>query len=94
MRPADAAKQLQYAVASQSDDYQVKHWEATAYNDVFADVVERGELDDVMTVVETLGNEFTEESCPSVDRARVVADDVLTQNGRMMTDGGPDAEDD
>ena len=94
MRPADAAKQLQYAVASQTDDYQVKHWEAHAYNDVFADVVEQGELDDVMAVVETLGGEFTEESRPSVDRARVVADDVLTENGRMLTDGGPDAEDD
>ncbi|WP_231751468.1 hypothetical protein [Halogeometricum sp. CBA1124] len=43
MRPADAARQLQYAVASQTNtyDYEVSHWEAHAYEDVFADVIER-----------------------------------------------------
>jgi hypothetical protein len=90
MRPADAARQLQYAVASQTNtyDYEVSHWEAHAYEDVFADVIEQGELDDVMTVVETLGDEFSEESRPTVARARTVADDVLTANGRPLTDGG------
>lgn len=96
MRPADAARQLQYAVASRTDndDYQIDHWEAHAYEDVFADVLQRGELADVMNVVETLGGEFTEDSRPSPDRAQIVADDVLTANGRALTDGGPEATDD
>ncbi|ADQ66948.1 hypothetical protein GL213_06820 [Halogeometricum borinquense] len=90
MHPADAARQLQYAVASETNtyDYEVSHWEAHAYEDVFADVIEQGELSDVMAVVETLGNEFTEESRPSPARARSVADDVLKSNGRPLTDGG------
>lgn len=95
MHPADAAKQLQYSVVRRnSDDYEMNHWEAHAYEDVFADVVERGELADVMTVVETLGEEFSEDSRPSVSRAQTVADDILTENGRPLTDGGerPDDE--
>ena len=96
MHPADAARQLQYAVASRTstDDYQMDHWDARAYEDVFADVVERGELSDVMAVVESLGDEFSEESRPSPDRAQIVADNVLTSDGRALTDGGPDAADD
>ncbi|SFR58991.1 hypothetical protein [Halogeometricum limi] len=95
MHPADAARQLRYAVAKETNtyDYEVSHWEAHAYEDVFADVIERGDLSDVMSVVETLGAEFSEESRPTPDRARVVADDVLSSNGRALTDGGPREDD-
>lgn len=95
MRPADAARQLEYAVAKTStDDYAVRHWEANAYESVFADVVEQGDLADVMSVVDALSEEFSDSSRPSPDRARVVADEVLTSNGRVLTDGGPEAADD
>lgn len=90
MRPADAARQLRYATAPDAsrDDYQVTHWESHAYEDVFADVIEQGGLSDVMAVIETLGEECDEASRPSPARARAVADDVLTTDGRPLTDGG------
>jgi hypothetical protein len=89
MRPADAARQLEYAVASKRDsyDYELGHW-AHTYEDVFADVIERGELADVMAVVERLGEEFDGEGHPSPTRAQTVADSVLTAGGRPLTDGG------
>ena len=90
MHPSDAARQLRYAVASDSDtyDYEISHWEANAYEDVFADVAERGDLDDVMNVVEALGDRFVDGTRPSPAEARRVADGVLTAGGRPLTDGG------
>ena len=91
MRPSDAARQLQYAVASKADtyDYQITHWETHAYEDVFADVAERGELTDVMTVVSELGDRCVDDCHPSQAEAREIADSVLG-DGRTLTDGGDD----
>ncbi|WP_336025053.1 hypothetical protein [Halobellus salinisoli] len=90
MRPSDAARQLQYAVASQADtyDYEISYWEAHVYEDVFADVSEHGTLSDVMSVVEALGDQFVEGTRPSPADAREIADGVLTAGGRPLTDGG------
>jgi hypothetical protein len=90
MDPSDAARQLQYAVASRADtyDYEISHWEANAYEDVFAEVAERGELTDVMSVVSELGDRCVDGSRPSPAEARKIADGVLTAGGRPLTDGG------
>ncbi|MGQ4554984.1 hypothetical protein [Halobellus sp. GM3] len=90
MHPSDAARQLQYAVASKADtdDYQIGHWETHAYQDVFADVADRGELSDVMSVVEELGDRCCEGSHPTPAEAREIADGVLSAGGRPLTDGG------
>ncbi|MFA1611491.1 hypothetical protein [Halobellus rubicundus] len=90
MNPSDAARQLQYAVASQADtyDYEISHWEAHAYEDVFAEVADRGDLSDVMNVVEELGDRFVDGTRPSAAEARQIADGVLTAGGRPLTDGG------
>ncbi|SDX84733.1 hypothetical protein [Halobellus clavatus] len=90
MNPSDAARQLRYAVASDSDtyDYEISHWEANAYEDVFADVADRGDLNDVMTVVEELGDRFVDGTRPSAAEAQQIADGVLTAGGRPLTDGG------
>ena len=90
MRPSDAARQLQYAVASQADtyDYEISYWEAHAYEDVFADVSDQGSLSDLMTVVEELGSRFDDGTRPSPAEARKIADGVLTAGRRPLTDGG------
>ncbi len=90
MNPSDAARQLRYAVASQADtyDYEISHWEAHAYEDVFAEVADRGDLSDVMNVVEELGDRFVDGTRPSAAEARQIADGVLTAGGRPLTDGG------
>ncbi|MFB6251315.1 MAG: hypothetical protein ABEI27_06460 [Halobellus sp.] len=92
MHPSDAVRQLRYSVASDSEtyDYEISHWEANAYGDVFADVAEQGELDDVMSVVEELGDRFVDGTRPSAAEARQIADGVLTAGGRPLTDGGED----
>ena len=92
MHPSDAARQLQYAVAAKeaNDDYQINHWETHAYEDVFADVAERGELTDVMDVISELGDRCVGCSRPSPEEAREIADGVLTAGGRPLTDGGDD----
>ncbi|RLM57443.1 hypothetical protein DVK02_06655 [Halobellus sp. Atlit-31R] len=90
MHPSDAARQLRYAVASKTEtyDYEISHWEANAYKDVFAAVDERGDLSDVMAVVEELGDRFVDGTRPSPAEARQIADGVLTAGGRPLTDGG------
>ena len=90
MHPADAAQQLQYAVASRTDtsDYQLAHWEATAYEDVFADVAERGDLSDVMNVIEAIGDRAVDGRRPTPVEARQIADRILSPGGRPLTDGG------
>lgn len=89
MRPVDAVRQLEYAVAPSTGtyDYEICHW-ANAYEEAFAEVAERGTLADVMTVVERVGDECTEDSRPSPERVRAVADSVLAGGGRPLTDGG------
>ncbi|MFB6089707.1 MAG: hypothetical protein ABEJ97_01495 [Halobellus sp.] len=90
MNPSDAARQLRYAVASRTDtyDYEISYWEAHAYEDVFAEVADRGDLSDVMTVVEELGDRFVDGTRPSPAEARQIADGILTAGGRPLTDGG------
>jgi hypothetical protein len=90
MRPSDATRQLQYSVASRVDtsDYQLAHWEAATYEDVFADVVERGDLSDVMTVIEAIGDRAAEGRRPTEVEARRIADRILSPGGRPLTDGG------
>jgi hypothetical protein len=46
MRPSDATRQLQYAVTTQTEqyDYEISHWEANTYEEIFADVIESGDL--------------------------------------------------
>jgi hypothetical protein len=90
MRPADAVRQLEYAV--ETDDYDVGYF-ASMYEDVFADVTERGDLSDTMAVIERLGSEFTDDSRPSPSRAQTLADTVLTSGGRPLTDGGDGSAD-
>ncbi|MDQ2055090.1 MULTISPECIES: hypothetical protein [Halobellus] len=90
MNPSDAARQLRYAVASKTDtyDYEISHWETHAYEDVFAEVAQEGDLSDVMDVVEELGSRFVDGTRPSPAEARQIADGVLTAGGRPLTDGG------
>jgi hypothetical protein len=90
MHPSDAARQLQYAVASQTgtDDYEISHWEANAYEDVFAEVADRGDLTDVMSVVQALGERCADGSRPSPAEARQIADGIVTAGGRPLADGG------
>ncbi|CAJ53011.2 uncharacterized protein HQ_2904A [Haloquadratum walsbyi DSM 16790] len=90
MHPSDATRQLRYAVTTQTDqyDYAISHWEANAYEDVFADVIDSGDLSDVMSVVKRLSAEFDNGTRPSVAEARELADSVLTAGGRPLTDGG------
>ena len=92
MRPADAAQQLQYAVASRPDtsEYRLAHWEATAYEDVFADVAERGDLSDVMDVVEAIGDRAADGRQPTPAEARRIADRTLSPGGRPLTGGSDD----
>ncbi|SFG34533.1 hypothetical protein SAMN04488063_1751 [Halopelagius inordinatus] len=93
MHPADAVRQLEYAVAptTGSYDYEITHW-ADAYEDVFADVTERGDLYDVMSVIEQVSKDCSEDSRPSPEQVKVVADSVLTDGGRPLTDGGDEME--
>ncbi|WP_311172636.1 hypothetical protein [Halobellus ordinarius] len=93
MRPSDAARQLQYAVASRTDtyDYEISHWEANAYEDVFADVADRGDLTDVMSVVQELGDRFADGSRPSQAEARQIANGIVTAGGRPLADGGDES---
>lgn len=90
MRPADAAQQLRYAVASRTDtsDYELTHWEAHAYEDLFDDVADRGDLSDVMTVIEAIGDRAADERPPTAVEARRIADRTLSPGGRPLTDGG------
>jgi hypothetical protein len=90
MNPADAAQQLRYAVASRSgvSDYELDHWEAKAYEDVFADVADRGDLSDVMSVIEAIGDRTAEGRPPTAVEARQIADRTLSPGGRPLTDGG------
>jgi len=90
MRPADAAKQLQYAVASRTDtsDYRLAHWETAAYEDVFADVAKRGDRSDVMRVIEAIGDRAVDGRRPTPAEARRIADRVVSPGGRPLTDGG------
>jgi hypothetical protein len=90
MRPADAAQQLRYAVASRTgtSDYELAHWEAHAYEEVFADVDERGDLSDVMNVVQAIGDRAADGRPPTSIEAREIADRVLSPGGRPLTDGG------
>ncbi|MFC6824826.1 hypothetical protein [Halopelagius fulvigenes] len=93
MRPADAVRQLEYAVAPTTGtyDYELTHW-ASAYEEAFADVTERGDLHDVMNVIEQVCEECSEDSRPSPEQVEVVADSVLTSGGRPLTDGGDGAD--
>lgn len=93
MHPTDAVRQLEYAVAptTGSYDYEITHW-ADAYEDVFADVTERGDLYDVMNVIEQVCEECSEDSRPSPEQVEMVADSVLTSGGRPLTDGGDGVE--
>jgi hypothetical protein len=90
MRPSDATRQLQYAVTTQTEqyDYEISHWEANTYEEIFADVIESGDLSDVMSVIKRLSAEFDTGTRPSVAEARKLADGVLTAGGRPITDGG------
>jgi hypothetical protein len=90
MRPSDAAQQLRYAVASRTDgsDYELTHWEARAYEDVFADVTDRGDLSDVMAVIEAIGDRSADGRPPTAAEARRLADRVVSPGGRPLTDGG------
>jgi len=90
MRPSDAAQQLRYAVASRTDtsDYELTHWQAHAYEDVFADVADRGDLTDVMNVIQAIGDRSADGRPPTSVEARQIADRVLSPGGRPLTDGG------
>lgn len=90
MRPADAAQQLRYAVASRTDssEYELDYWEANAYEDVFADVADRGDLSDVMNVIEAIGDRSADGRRPTSVEARQIADRILSPGGRPLTDGG------
>ena len=90
MRPADAAQQLRYAVAARTDsaEYELAHWEANAYEDVFADVADRGDLSDVMHVIEAIGDRAADGRLPTAVEARRIADRVVSPGGRPLTDGG------
>jgi len=90
MHPSDAAQQLRYAVTSRSgsSDYELAHWEAHAYEDVFADVDERGDLSDVMNVIEAIGDRSADGRPPTSVEAREIADRILSPGGRPLTDGG------
>lgn len=93
MRPADAAQQLRYAVASRTDtsDYELAHWEAHAYEDLFADVADRGDLSDVMDVIAAIGDRAADGRPPTAVEARRIADRTLSPGGRPLTDGGDEA---
>lgn len=84
MRPEDAARQLSYAVDSRSD-YRLTYWEAHAYDDVFADVAEAGDLSDVTRVVAAIGDRAADERPPTPEEARRIADRTLAG---VLTDGG------
>ncbi|ERG95113.1 hypothetical protein [Haloquadratum walsbyi] len=90
MNSSDAARQLRYAVTTQTEtyDYEVSHWEANAYEDIFDDVIDAGDLSDVMSVIKRISAEFDDGTRPSVTEARKLADSVLTTGGRPITDGG------
>lgn len=90
MHPADAAEQLRYAVAARTNsaEYELDHWEAHAYEDVFADVADRGDLSDVMNVVEAIGERSAEGRPPTSVEARRLADRILSPGGRPLADGG------
>ena len=90
MRPSDAAQQLRYAVASRSgsSDYELAHWEANAYEDVFADVADRGDLSDVMNVIEAIGDRSADGRPTTEVEARQIADRIVSPGGRPLTDGG------
>ena len=90
MRPADAAQQLRYAVAARTDsgEYELDHWEAHAYEDVFADIADRGDLSDVMNVIEAIGDRSADGRRPTSVEARQIADRILSPGGRPLTDGG------
>ncbi|GGJ06877.1 hypothetical protein GCM10008995_15980 [Halobellus salinus] len=90
MRPADAAQQLRYAVGSRtgSSEYELDYWEANAYQDVFADVADRGDLSDVMNVIEAIGDRSADGRRPTAVEARRIADRILTPGGRPLADGG------
>lgn len=90
MRPSDAAQQLRYAASSRSgtSDYELDHWEAHAYEDVFADVADRGDLSDVMNVIEAIGDRSADGRPPTSVEARQIADQILPSDGRPLTDGG------
>ncbi len=90
MRPADAAEQLRYAVAARTEtsEYELAHWEAHAYEDVFADIADRGDLSDVMDVVEAIGDRAADGRPPTSVEARQIADRILSPTGRPLTDGG------
>ncbi len=88
MLPEDAARQLEYVVASRLETDTCGHWERNAYQDVFADVYEQGTPEDVMALVRELGEEFEDGRRPMPDQARRRADALLTEGGRPLTDGG------
>ena len=92
MHPADAAEQLRYAVAARTNsaEYELDHWEAHAYEDVFADIADRGDLSDVMNVIEAIGDRSAEGRPPTSVEARRLADRILSSGGRPLADGGDD----
>ena len=88
MLPEDAARQLEYVVASRLETDTCGHWERSAYRQVFAEVSERGTSEDVMALVKELGEEFEDGRRPMPEQARRRADALLTEGGRPLTDGG------
>lgn len=88
MLPEDAARQLEYVVASQLETDSCGHWERGAYQQVFEDTHDRGTSEDVISLVEKLGTEFEDGRRPTLEQAQRHADTLLTEGGRPLTDGG------
>ena len=88
MHPEDAARQLEYVVASQLETDTCGHWERSAYREVFEETRDRGTSADVMALVQKLSEDFEDGCRPMPEQARRHADTLLTEGGRALTDGG------
>ena len=88
MHPEDAARQLEYVVASRLETDTCGHWERSAYRRAFEEIHERGTSEDAMALVEKLAEEFEDGRRPMPEQARRHADALLTAGGRPLTDGG------
>ena len=90
MHPEEAVRQLEYVVAGQLTEDSWSHWEESVYSEEFEYVHghEDGTAEHVSELVSHLGEEIEDGSRPMPEDVREYSEELLTESGRPLTDGG------
>ena len=90
MHPEDAVRQLEYVVAGSLTEDSWSHWEESVYGAEFEYVHGHHDAtaEHVAELIEYLGNEIEDGSRPMPEDVRAYSEQLLTEGGRPLTDGG------